>query len=109
MSDVARYITEAIQRSGKSQLQISKEVGFDKPNMITMIKQGRTKLPLDRMEALALALEVEKFELIHLTMREYHPGAWVSIRQTLSETPTEQWRPSGATRQPSEGLDDLSL
>lgn len=91
MSQVARYITDAIDRSAKSQAQISKQIGFENPNMITMIKQGRTKLPLDRIEAFSYALPVDRYELLDLAMREYHPDAWATIRKTLAHTDQCRW------------------
>ena len=43
----------------KTQAEIAEEAGFVNPNMVTMIKQGATKLPIDRVPALAKALEVD--------------------------------------------------
>jgi len=97
-SQVARYITDAIERCGKTQLQISREIGFEKPNVITMIKQGKTKLPLDRMGEVARALEVDPYELVDLAMNEYHPVAWKTIRASLSKTDVQRWRPTGSNR-----------
>ena len=41
----------------KTQAEIAKEAGFINPNMVAMIKQGATKLPIDRVPALAKALD----------------------------------------------------
>lgn len=43
----------------KNQTEIAREAGFTNPNMISMLKQGTTKLALDRVAALARALEVD--------------------------------------------------
>ena len=52
----------------KSQAEIAEEAGFVNPNMVTMIKQGATKLPLDRVPALAKALECDPSLLLRLAL-----------------------------------------
>ena len=62
-SPVARFIAARILDIGKSQKDIAREVGFESANVITMIKQGATKLPLSRVSAMAKALETQSTEL----------------------------------------------
>lgn len=100
MSKVARYIAAAIERSGKLQVDISRAAGFDKPNVVTMIKQGKTKLPLERVGVMAQALGVDRFELLDLVMGEYHPELWVTIRSTLRVTPSAKWADLESRRPP---------
>ena len=54
----------------KSQAEIAEEAGFVNPNMVTMIKQGATKLPLDRVPALAKALECDPSLLLRLALEQ---------------------------------------
>ena len=54
----------------KSQADIAEEAGFVNPNMVTMIKQGATKLPLDRVPALAKALECDPSLLLRLALEQ---------------------------------------
>ncbi|MDP1692119.1 MAG: hypothetical protein Q8L49_09270 [Burkholderiaceae bacterium] len=91
MSLVATYIASAIAQQKKSQDRIAEEIGFDKPNMITMVKQGKTKLPMDRIEATACSLDVDHYELLDLTISEYHPEAWDFIRRTLATVERSRW------------------
>jgi transcriptional regulator with XRE-family HTH domain len=70
---VADYITNQINACGKSQIQIAEEVGFDKPNVITMIKQGKTKVPVSKIGSMAKALEVDPIFFLKLCMQEYMP------------------------------------
>ena len=63
-------------RSTKSQAEIANETGFINPNMLSIIKSGGTRLPLDRVPALAEALDVDPARLLLL----------------------EQWMGSGPTR-----------
>jgi len=54
----------------KSQGQIASEVGFPNPNMVTMIKNGTSKLALDRVPSMARALECDPAYLMRLAMEQ---------------------------------------
>jgi transcriptional regulator with XRE-family HTH domain len=77
---VANFIAEAITKSGKTQVEIAQEVGFQKPNMITMIKQGKSKLPMTKVKRLAESLSVDPKVLLRLCFEEYQPGNWMVIQ-----------------------------
>ncbi len=57
----------------KSQRQIAFECGYEKPNIISMFKRGETKVPLDKIPALAKALEVDPRALFRLALEQYWP------------------------------------
>lgn len=78
---VSEYIGNAVSCSDKSQNQIAAEAGFPKPNIITMFKQGITRIPLDRVPALASALSVDARELMDLCLTEYRPD----LEKTLQD------------------------
>ena len=80
---VAEYITLQLDACDRTQFDIAKEVGFEKPNMITMIKQGRTKLPLAKVGLMARALGVDPGHLFKITMQEYYPETWDALEATL--------------------------
>ncbi len=84
---VAEYLTAQIDVTGKSQLEIAQECGFTSPNVITMIKQGKTKLPLSRVGALAKALGVDPVYLFSLAMNEYEPGTWSAMEGLIFKQP----------------------
>ena len=81
---VAVYLDREISRCGKTQLQISRECGFPKPNIITMLKQGHTKLPLTKVGPLAKSLGVDPAYLLRLALREYFPDTYSTIEDVLS-------------------------
>ena len=54
----------------KTQAEIAEEAGFINPNTVTMIKQGATKLPIDRVPALATALECDPALLLCLAIEQ---------------------------------------
>jgi transcriptional regulator with XRE-family HTH domain len=82
---VAEYISAQIGLCGKSQLEIARESGFDKPNVITMIKQGRTKLPMKKLGKFAKALEVDPVHLLRMCMSEYLPDTWEEMQKVIGQ------------------------
>jgi transcriptional regulator with XRE-family HTH domain len=80
---VAEYLTAQINLCGKTQLDIAREVGFEKPNIITMLKQGKSKLPISRIGKLAKSLGVDPWYLYQLAMSEYEPDTWSVIEEDI--------------------------
>lgn len=72
-SNVALYLSNAIDVSGKTQRQIAEEVGYNRPNIISMLKTGEVDLPLNKVELFAASLELDPLYLLSLVMRERHP------------------------------------
>jgi hypothetical protein len=83
---VARYLSSQLMICGKSQIEISNEIGYTNPNVITMFKQGKTKLPITKVKALANALSVDPVYLLKLVMTEYMPDTWDVISDILGGT-----------------------
>jgi len=52
----------------KTQAEIASEAGFPNANMMTHLKNGRNKVPLDRVPSLAKALEVDPAMLMRLAL-----------------------------------------
>ena len=79
-SKVAKVFDAAVNNSHKSQIQIASEIGFGKPNMISMIKQGSSKLPISKVQLAAESLGLDARELLTLCMEEYLPEEWHVIK-----------------------------
>ncbi|MGI3212184.1 helix-turn-helix domain-containing protein [Roseovarius tibetensis] len=69
---LAKYVERRILelKPKKTQAEIAAQCGFVNPNMITMIKQGRTKAPFDRIPAMARALDVDPAYLMGLALEQ---------------------------------------
>ena len=91
-SQVARFVNSRIEATGQLQKDIAMQVGFDKPNMITMIKQGKTRLPLDKVGPMAKALETDPVRLLSMCMEEYHPATWKAIAPYMESAMTADER-----------------
>ena len=87
--DVAQFIAQRIQITGKSQRDIAIEAGFDSPNMVTMLKQGKTKLPIAKVGPRAKALETDPVHLLKLCLSTYCPETWEAIEPFLESALTE--------------------
>jgi hypothetical protein len=74
-SALCKFLTKQITAlSGvKNQRQIAAEVGYDRPNIISMLKNGDTALPLDKVPAFAKALDVDPKHLFRLALEQNHP------------------------------------
>ncbi|HBD91187.1 MAG TPA: transcriptional regulator [Gemmobacter sp.] len=66
----ARLIADRIRDLShrKTQAEIASEAGFGNANMMTFLKNGRNKVPLDRVPSLAKALEVDPAYLMRLAL-----------------------------------------
>lgn len=73
---IADYLSKTIDAlsSIKSQREIAAEIGYEKPNMVSMFKRGEAKVPLDKIPALAKALNVDPAFLFRLAMEQYWPN-----------------------------------
>jgi hypothetical protein len=69
---LVRFITKRVLelRPRKSQHDIAVEAGFIHVNMMSLIKAGATKVPLDRVPALARALETDDRLLFRLALQQ---------------------------------------
>lgn len=102
----AQRIRDLIDASPKTQRQIAHEVGYAKPNIITMFKQGDTRVPVDKIGPLALSLDADAVELLHLWLPEYEPQMLATIERHLGLllSPREQAWIEGLRRRFPEGL-----
>lgn len=76
---VAEYLTRQIELSDKTQREIATEAGFPKANMLSMIKQGQSRLPIAKIGPVAKALNIDPVHLFRMTMMEYEPETWGAI------------------------------
>lgn len=69
---LAAYLTKRILelRPRKSQQEIATEAGFINVNMMSMLKSGKSKIPLDRVSALSKALEVDPRLLFKMAIEQ---------------------------------------
>lgn len=91
-SKTAAFLARALEFSGKTQAEIAREAGFPKPNILSMMKQGQTKIPIDRVAALAAATHVDPAYFLRVVLSEYHEELYAVIVDTIGEPLTENER-----------------
>jgi transcriptional regulator with XRE-family HTH domain len=104
---VADFITQQLALSPKSQREIATEIGYENPNVITMFKQGNTKLPLSKVKLLAQTLGLDPRYFLRIVMSEYMPETWDMINDILDDqwdVSDEEMQVIGVMRQAADGL-----
>jgi transcriptional regulator with XRE-family HTH domain len=93
-SNTAKLIATAIKRleGRKTQAQVAREAGFPHPNMLSMIRHGKSRLPLERIPALAEALEIDAALLFRLALSESWPGYERVVLQIFGDVFTMEER-----------------
>ncbi|WP_158284719.1 helix-turn-helix domain-containing protein [Oricola cellulosilytica] len=87
-SRAARKISKQITKltGRKSQKDISDQAGFSRPNVLSMLKNDVLKLPLDRVPALAKALECDVGELFSAALEQHYNMETIrSLRAVMTE------------------------
>lgn len=70
-SALARFVSKRIlELRPKSQTEIAAEAGFQNANFLSMVKTGVSKLAIDRVPALAQALECDPAYLMRLALEQ---------------------------------------
>lgn len=69
---LAKYVERRVLelKPSKNQAEIAAQAGYTNANMITMIKQGSSKVALDRVPALAHALEADPAFVMRLALEQ---------------------------------------
>ena len=82
-SATAEHLNKAIIASGKTLQQICSEVGLARPNILSMFRLGQTKIPINRIPAIAEACGVPAVPFLRTALTEYHPELWAVINKEL--------------------------
>lgn len=88
-NSVAQFISNRQSMLGLTNQEVADLVGYPNGNVMSMIKKGRTKLPIERVPATAEALAVDKGKLMRMVMREYMPATLDAIEECLGKTVTQ--------------------
>lgn len=91
ISRIAKFIDKRVTElaSIKSQQDIAREAGYDQANMISMLKTGVAKVPIDRVEKLAKALDADPAYMFRLALEQYFDMTAIArLAPGLSHTPT---------------------
>jgi len=84
-SKTAEYLVRALEFSGLNQREVAERAGFEKPNMISMMKNAETRVPIERIPALARACGVDPVPFLRTALQEYQPEMWRAMSTHLGQ------------------------
>lgn len=102
-------IDSLINAGIKTQKDIAKEMGYPKGNIISMFKTGEVRVPLDKIPALAKAINVDVAFLFRLAMEQYWPKRNDAIAAVFGTITTSNQRDILAKIQELTGEEDPAL
>ncbi|RWN25282.1 hypothetical protein [Mesorhizobium sp.] len=88
-SEIAKFLDKRIYELShrKSQRDIAREIGFANDNVVTMLKSGRTKVPLSRVVSIARTLETDARQLFILAlMQDGHEKDRAAFEEIVGES-----------------------
>ena len=83
-------ITDAVEASGKILREIAAEMGLERGNVISMLKSGEMRMPIERIPAFATATGIDPLLLTQTAMTEYMPETWNAVSYTHLTLPTKR-------------------
>lgn len=91
-SRLAKYVGDRLEelKGTKTQTEVANEVGYKTPNVITMMKNGSFKLAIDKVEAMAKALDVEPKFLLRLALEQFYEPATVRMLFSIMDSSVTQ-------------------
>ena len=89
ISAIAAFLHIKLDASKKKQKEIAREVGYDNPNILSMMKHGDTKVPFEKVPALAKALDVDVGHLMLLAIEQHWPGMLDVIKRIFGNVVSE--------------------
>lgn len=88
---LAKFVEKRVLelRPAKTQRQIAAEAGYTNPNMLSMLKTGVCRLPLDRVPGLARALETDPVLLFVMAVEQAGGTEAATVERIFHELVTE--------------------
>lgn len=83
------YIEDLINASNIKQKDMAEELGFDNQNIISMFKQGKTKIPLKKIPDFARIFRIDKKALLRRAMKEYQPELLEVVEENFGDAITK--------------------
>lgn len=71
ISEIALLMRERIESSGKTLNELAIAMGYNKGNIISMMKNGDTKVPINKAVVIAQALNIDPNYFIRLALRQW--------------------------------------
>lgn len=79
---------EELKLGGKTASDVAREAGYQHPNIVSMFRTGKTKVPLDKVMELARAMEVDPAILLGLALEQFWPKEAKGVSELLNRIVT---------------------
>lgn len=87
---ISEWLANNMDRRLKiSQTELAQRLGYKRPTMVSMMKTGKTRVPLEAVEPLAEALDVDPSFLLILAVEQYFPGREDALRRIFGRVVPE--------------------
>ena len=80
---VAEYLAFHLDNSKRTQREIAQELGYANSNVVTMFKQGLTKIPVAVAPKMAIAIGVDPGQFLKMVLNEYMPELLPEIEKHI--------------------------
>lgn len=84
---VAQFLHAMIEASDKLQQDIANDLGWEKPNMVSMLKLGKAKVPLNKSRALAKSIGFDERDFFFRCLEEYYPEIYTEVSELQNGQP----------------------
>lgn len=81
-----KYLESVINHSNIKQNEIAAQLGYEKPNIITMFKQGKTKMPIEKVPAFARVMGLDPKRLLRHWLSCYDPALLKIIEEFFGDS-----------------------
>jgi hypothetical protein len=78
------FIDEMMEDHGLTDKVVAIRLGYSQPSMIRMFREGRVKVPFEKIPDLADAIGADRRGLMDCALREYLPGLIRGLLRTYS-------------------------
>lgn len=75
---MAKFLDKRISQLPTTQREIAQEMGYARPNILSMMKSGEAKVPLDRVPAMAKALNADSAQFFRMALEQHFRGTEVT-------------------------------
>lgn len=110
LSRIAVFVNDRLYelRDVRNQREIAEIAGYTNQNMITMIKQGHTKVAIDRVKALAKALDADPRKLMQMALEQFYaPHAIRDLEEAIGGVTANEQKILKAYREATGGKDPV--
>lgn len=78
-----RRLIALLEKSSKTQKEIAEDLGYPRPNIVTMFKTGTTRVPIEKVPPLAFSTGADPADLVRLWLFDYEPELLAVIDREL--------------------------